>query len=67
MDDIVRGFTILSKYDDTGGDVSVGRERNIFAGPEDLHLADISLPDCVALEQRGWYVDDEIGRWGIHL
>ncbi len=63
LNDLRRGLAILEVYGVQ--DVSVGREREIFAGPEiDADENPVVVDEDVeALERLGWDFDEEIGRW----
>lgn len=61
---LMTGLAILSTYDDTRGDVSIGGET-IFAGPEDDNALEI-IPENAKrlLIEWGWDYDVNVGRWG---
>lgn len=64
MDCLTTGFAVLSKYDDTRGDVSASFDGTIYAGPQNLPEEDIRAEDRARLAEFGWSFDDTIGRWG---
>lgn len=65
LEQVVKGLTILAKYDNTGGSVDCGHQY-LFAGPEGDEV-DVAPADCVTLEQLGWHYDEGIHRWGMYL
>lgn len=62
MQEIIAGFAILSRYDDTNGDVSFNDNRALFAGPDG---DEVPLPksDAAKLRTLGWRFDKQVRRW----
>lgn len=63
---ITVGFVILSKYEGTG-EVNVDRDRNLYAGPEDLDEEEYLEEDRTNLQANYWHYAEQICRWGYSL
>lgn len=62
MQEIIAGFAILSKYDDTNGDVSMNYNGALFAGPDGDEVP-IPKTDAAKLRKLNWRYDRQVRRW----